>query len=162
MFENGRCGQGGEILRVCRAADKLVLPIPANQSRIGRAIQREIGAIERRRQVAQAGIHRHHKPCARQLVGHRFKRQAREHLDIIDAVGEPSGARFFMWRPPGQTDLQTCLAHQRDKLAPVRFRPVFIIARGGVQEHDVTSGILRGLMQKMLRNGVIACAVGFT
>ena len=95
---------------VWRADDMLIFTISANQSRIGWAVEREIGFIERRGQMAQPGVDGNHAACASQNLSNLLKAHARQYIDVIASFRQPFCPRLFVRRAPRQlnTYAATC------------------------------------------------------
>ena len=66
------------------------------------------------------------------------------------------GALMLMFCAPGKFNAQAARFKQRNQLAPVTFRPVLVVARRGMQENEVATGVRRRTGEKMRRDGVIA------
>ena len=62
---------------------------------------------------------------------------------------------------PRQLNADAAVGQQIEKLLPAGFRPVLIVAGGGVQKHQIGRGSASLVLQEMARNGVIPLGLGF-
>ena len=62
---------------------------------------------------------------------------------------------------PRQLNADATVGQQIEQLLPAVFRPVLIVAGGGMQEHQIGGGSASLVLQEMARNGVIPLGLGF-
>lgn len=117
--------------------------IAADQARVRWAVKRNIRSIQRRRQVAESRIHGDHSRSACQRLSDAIQLHARQNVHIIKPCRQAFGPRFFMGSAPREFDTQPRVCQQADQFAPVRFRPVLVIAGCRVKENQIRIAFLR-------------------
>ncbi len=146
---------------VFRPHDMLVFTVSANQPRVGRAVERKVRFIQRGGQMAQPGIDqttararaRTCATCSRLMRGSTstYSRPSASRFARASSCGAPHGS--LMWTPLS--------ASRSRSLLPAGFRPVLIVAGGGVQKHQIGRGSASLVLQEMARNVVIPLGLGF-
>ncbi len=111
--------------------------IEPRQSGIGGGVDAYRWHIKRGSKVAQAGIHPDHGARLAQQRGRFVETQARCADRIGNGRTQTFGTRLFLFIAPGQHRTQAGAMQLFAQCDPVRLVPQFVVAAGGMQQHDI-------------------------